>query len=64
MSHGVLRLKAPLLAELHHPPAQLVGHVHCGLLVVHVDHVDVVDVAVGVGEGGRRRPEAALPLRM
>ena len=58
MSHRGLRLKAPLLAELHHPPAELVGHVHRGLLVVHVDHVDVVDVTIGIGERRRRCSEA------
>ena len=60
MSHGGLRLKAPLLAELHHPPAQLVGHVDRGLLVVHVDHVDAgaVEVPVEVRERGRASAEA------
>ena len=58
MSHRAFRLNAPLLAELHHPPAELVGHVHRGLLVVHVDHVDVVDVPVAVGERWGRSSEA------
>ena len=60
MSHGGLRLKAPLLAELHHPPAELVGHLDRGLLVVHVDHVDAgaVEVPVEVRERGRASAEA------
>ena len=59
MSHGGLRLKAPLLAELHHPPAELVGHVNRGFLVVHVDHVDAgaVEVPVEVRERGRASAE-------
>ena len=58
MTHRALRLKTPLLAELHDPATKLVGHVHRGLLVVHVDHVDVVDVTVEVGERWRRSSEA------
>ena len=60
MSHRGLRLQAPLLAELHHPPAQLVGHVDRGPLVVHVDHVDAgpVEVPVEVRERGRATAEA------
>ena len=58
MSHGGLRLKAPLLAELHDPPAQLVGHVHRRLLVVHVDHVDAGPVEVPVEVRERRRASA------
>ena len=60
MSHRAFRLNAPLLAELHDPPAELVGHVHRGLLVVHVDHVDAgaVEVPVQVRERGRASAEA------
>ena len=60
MSHGGLRLNTPLLAELHDPPAELVGHVHRGLLVVHVDHVDAgaVEVPVEVRERGRAGAKA------
>ena len=60
MSHRALRLNTPLLAELHHPPAELVGHVHRGLLVVHVDHVDAgaVEVPVEVRERGWASAEA------
>ena len=60
MSHRAFRLNAPLLAELHDPPAELVGHVHRGLLVVHVDHVDAgaVEVPVEVRERGWARAEA------
>ena len=50
VAHRAFGLNAPLLAKLHHPSAKLVGHVHRGLLAVHVDHVDVVDVPVGEGE--------------
>ena len=58
VTHRAFRLNASLLAELHDPAAKLVGHVHRGLLVVHVDHVDVVDVAVAVGERRGRSSEA------
>ena len=66
MSHRVLRLKAPLLAKLHHPPAELVGHVHRGLLVVHVDHVDAgaVEVPVEVRERGRATSAEAITLEI
>ena len=66
MSHGGLRLQAPLLAELHHPPAQLVGHVDRGLLVVHVDHVDAgpVEVPVEVRERGRATSAEVITLEI
>ena len=57
VAHRAFGLNAPLLAKLHHPSAKLVGHVHRGLLAVHVDHVDVVDVPVGEGERRRRCSE-------
>ena len=56
--HRALWLHTPLLPQLHHPSVELVGDVHGGLLVVHVDHVDVVDVPVAVGERWGRSSEA------
>ena len=58
MAHRALWLHTPLLPQLHHPSVELVGDVHGGLLVVHVDHVDVVDVPVAVGERWGRSSEA------